>query len=180
MTKQTIHAFTSSYDGLSNKLINSATISYNGKEFKTNGAQWDTGATGTCISKQVVSDLGLIPIGMVNIRTPSGNKIVNEYRIDIKLQNENVVINDVYVTDSEIGDQGIDILIGMNIITLGDFSVSNYEGKTVFTFRIPSMATTDYVGLFNSKMQAKSNKIQPNDPCPCGSGQKYKRCCGKK
>ena len=23
-------------------------------------------------------------------------------------------------------------------------------------------------------------KVQPNDPCPCGSGKKYKMCCGKK
>ena len=23
-------------------------------------------------------------------------------------------------------------------------------------------------------------KIGPNDPCPCGSGKKYKKCCGKK
>ena len=23
-------------------------------------------------------------------------------------------------------------------------------------------------------------KIQPNDPCPCGSGRKYKQCCGRK
>lgn len=25
-----------------------------------------------------------------------------------------------------------------------------------------------------------SKKIQPNDPCPCGSGKKYKFCCGRK
>ena len=25
----------------------------------------------------------------------------------------------------------------------------------------------------------KKNKVGPNDPCPCGSGQKYKKCCGK-
>ncbi|HJV34059.1 YchJ family protein [Geomonas sp.] len=24
-----------------------------------------------------------------------------------------------------------------------------------------------------------SNKIGRNEPCPCGSGQKYKKCCGK-
>ena len=24
------------------------------------------------------------------------------------------------------------------------------------------------------------NKIYPNDPCPCGSGKKYKNCCGRK
>ena len=25
----------------------------------------------------------------------------------------------------------------------------------------------------------KDAKIYPNDPCPCGSGKKYKKCCGK-
>ena len=24
-----------------------------------------------------------------------------------------------------------------------------------------------------------THKIYPNDPCPCGSGKKYKKCCGK-
>lgn len=27
---------------------------------------------------------------------------------------------------------------------------------------------------------AGSRKIYPNEPCPCGSGMKYKRCCGKR
>ncbi len=26
----------------------------------------------------------------------------------------------------------------------------------------------------------KEKKVQPNDPCPCGSGKKYKYCCGRK
>ncbi|MCC8029266.1 MAG: SEC-C domain-containing protein [Lachnospiraceae bacterium] len=26
----------------------------------------------------------------------------------------------------------------------------------------------------------KPDKIYPNDPCPCGSGKKYKKCCGRK
>lgn len=25
----------------------------------------------------------------------------------------------------------------------------------------------------------KDAKIYPNDPCPCGSGKKYKKCCGR-
>ena len=25
----------------------------------------------------------------------------------------------------------------------------------------------------------KPKKIMPNDPCPCGSGKKYKKCCGR-
>lgn len=24
----------------------------------------------------------------------------------------------------------------------------------------------------------KGKKVGPNDPCPCGSGKKYKKCCG--
>ncbi len=27
-------------------------------------------------------------------------------------------------------------------------------------------------------VRRKTAKVQPNDPCPCGSGKKYKQCCG--
>ena len=30
---------------------------------------------------------------------------------------------------------------------------------------------------FNQARMAVSDKIGRNDPCPCGSGQKYKKCC---
>ena len=29
-------------------------------------------------------------------------------------------------------------------------------------------------------VQRAENKVYPNDPCPCGSGKKYKQCCGRK
>ena len=29
-------------------------------------------------------------------------------------------------------------------------------------------------------VKAANEKIGPNNPCPCGSGLKYKKCCGKK
>ena len=28
-------------------------------------------------------------------------------------------------------------------------------------------------------VRRQGHKIYPNDPCPCGSGKKYKKCCGK-
>jgi len=31
----------------------------------------------------------------------------------------------------------------------------------------------------NAPVKRSSKKIQPNDPCPCGSGRKYKQCCGR-
>ncbi|MBU0529011.1 zinc-dependent peptidase, partial [bacterium] len=38
--------------------------------------------------------------------------------------------------------------------------------------------------IFNQEMTSKvlkkkSKNIGRNDPCPCGSGEKFKRCCGK-
>ena len=35
------------------------------------------------------------------------------------------------------------------------------------------------MGLGGSAVRVEK-KIYPNDPCPCGSGKKYKKCCGKK
>ena len=31
----------------------------------------------------------------------------------------------------------------------------------------------------SSTTVVKNAKVYPNDPCPCGSGKKYKKCCGK-
>jgi preprotein translocase subunit SecA len=28
------------------------------------------------------------------------------------------------------------------------------------------------------KVKVAAHKVGRNDPCPCGSGKKYKRCCG--
>lgn len=37
-----------------------------------------------------------------------------------------------------------DIVIGMDVISQGDFAISNFEGKTIFTFRCPSVAKIDF------------------------------------
>ncbi len=31
----------------------------------------------------------------------------------------------------------------------------------------------------NGSVEVKTKKVYPNDPCPCGSGKKYKKCCGR-
>jgi len=39
---------------------------------------------------------------------------------------------------------------------------------------------TDLEILLNpSKTIIAEKKVGRNDPCPCGSGKKYKKCCGK-
>ena len=34
--------------------------------------------------------------------------------------------------------------------------------------------------LARKPVQRAAQKVYPNDPCPCGSGKKYKQCCGRK
>jgi preprotein translocase subunit SecA len=48
----------------------------------------------------------------------------------------------------------------------------NTEQQTVVTKSTPSSV------IVGQKPQ-KIGKIGRNDPCPCGSGKKYKKCCGK-
>lgn len=140
-------AFTTTHNGLSNTLKNDVTISYNGNSIVVK-ALWDTGATNSCISTEVASNLSLIPTGKRLTKTAGGTREANTYVVDVGLPN-NVNIPQLPVSDSTIGDQGIGMLIGMDIICMGDFSVSNHKGLTAFSFRMPSKQKTDYVEQIN-------------------------------
>lgn len=147
-------SFTVSYSGISRQLMSEVAIKYNEQTIKVQG-QWDTGATGSCLSHDVVKNLKLVPTGKKQVRTPSGSRIINTYIVDILLPN-NVLITECEVMDSEIGAQGIGALIGMDIISEGDFAVSNVNGKTVFTFQCPSKHRIDF-----SKMARIQQVIGP-------------------
>ena len=38
---------------------------------------------------------------------------------------------------------------------------------------------TDLEKMLNPPKPASSSKVGRNEPCPCGSGNKFKKCCGK-
>lgn len=106
-------------------------------------AVWDTGATSTSITPNVVSQCGLKPTGMINMSTANGMRRAETFIVNVALQN-GMVVEQVNVAVSELAP-GIDVLIGMDIITLGDFAITNRNGRTVFSFRVPSQAEYDYV-----------------------------------
>jgi hypothetical protein len=95
---------------------------------------WDTGATTSLITHKVFSELNLTPVDIVTVHGVNSSKRVPMVVFDLILPN-GIKISDVRATVSEI--RGVDMLIGMDIIQLGDFSISNFEEKTVFTFAIP-------------------------------------------
>lgn len=143
-------------------------------------ALWDTGATNTVITKRVAQALGLSQTGVALVHHAAGQSKKPKYIVNIMLPN-NVGIPFVEVTEGDL--MGEDVLIGMDIITKGDFAITNVGGRTTFSFRIPSVETIDYCNQQNHNIKqqplVKPKTPGRNDPCHCGSGKKYKQCCGK-
>ena len=110
-------------------------------------AIWDTGATGTVITRKVVRELNLLPIGKETVQTVGSGDKLDEYEADAFLVNiylpNKVEVIGVRVCELSIG--GSDVLIGMDIIAHGDFAITNYDGKTWWTFRVPSNEPIDFV-----------------------------------
>lgn len=120
-------------------------------------AIWDTGASGTVITQEVVNNLGLVPTGMSRVHTANGVADQYIYIVDIAL-NKDIILRDVTVTCASALSGGCNVLIGMDIITLGDFSITNKGGDICMSFRVPSMHEIDFCNKPNLRMNSNSNK----------------------
>lgn len=119
---------------------------------------WDTGATNTVISKKIVDEVGLQPSGQTIVNTANGPDTQNTYLVNLTLPMRFMFPN-LMVTEGKLA--GVDALIGMDIICLGDFSITNLKGNTVMNFRIPSMVEHDYVyegNKYNAIQARRMNK----------------------
>ena len=110
---------------------------------KAYSALWDTGSNISVISADLASKMRLEPVGTMNVETAGGKIIMNKYIISVSLPNH-LNIENIMISSGNLGE-GVDILIGMDIITLGDFSITNYNNKTIFSFRFPSVKEIDFV-----------------------------------
>jgi predicted aspartyl protease len=167
MQKRRTLAFTTKSDEYLRELSNEIFVSY-GSSTLSEGqrpnpikakAVWDTGATNTCISTRIAKSLNLIPISKTRISRVTGEETVNVYLVDIYLPNK-VIIPNVPVSEPP-SLNSCDILIGMDIINIGDFSITNANAKTWFSFRIPSSKDhIDYVKTANLENKLLEKKIK--------------------
>jgi len=175
-------SFTTKYSGHVNQLVNEVGVAIafddnNDRPASANmyKGHWDTGATNTLISDRVATECILKPLGFTQVQTPSGSHESPTFFVSVWLPNR-VVIQHVKVTQG-ILPGNVDLLIGMNIIGVGDFAVNNKDGFTSFSFRIPSMERVDYT------LHQQTLRMAPvfgrNELCPCGSGKKFMRCHGQ-
>lgn len=100
---------------------------------------WDTGAVCTAITASVARRLGLTPLGEVAVTTPAGTMMARRYFIELNIEGLDVTFRTVALECEELsGDGRIGMVIGMDIITKGDFLISNHDGKTRMSFRFPA------------------------------------------
>ena len=153
-----IKHFTLPYNGIVKQILTNATISFGGKS-RDCVALWDTGATGSCIDDNIAKELNLSVISKTEMYTPSTSKPeeANIYLADIKLPN-NVSVKNANVCGSKIGQQGIGLLVGMDIISKGDLAISNFNNRTIFSFRYPACDDINFVGEARYKDLIKNNK----------------------
>ncbi len=113
--------------------------------------------------------------------TPEVCNIINEYLYEI---------NEICDGDDELvyNINTITRLGGMNKNNMAEIkdefnlskSTSNkiYETVNKYKNKLPLWPCNGYNNLNNSKTVKNEKKIGRNEPCPCRSGKKYKKCCG--
>lgn len=144
-------------------------------------ALWDTGATRSVLSSSLVTALALPPVGTTKVNHAGGTGSSPTYLVNFMLPN-GVGIAGVLVTEFPAFAGSFESIIGMDIISRGDFALTHANGKSCMSFRIPACEEIDYVAVANKITFAGVGR---NDPCPCrrlrpdGSRRmKFKDCHG--
>lgn len=99
------------------------------------------------------------------------------YLVNFGLPNR-LLISGVLVSEFTSSAGQFEAIVGMDVITSGDLSLTHVGGKSCMSFRIPSIAENDFVRESNRRLFLGVGR---NDPCPCGAKRdgrplKYKHC----
>jgi predicted aspartyl protease len=99
-------------------------------------AMVDTGASGTVLTPSVVAQLGLQPVGVSQMSTPSTTAPVQTrlFNVDITFALNNVSVTGVVATEAPLGGQHIQCLIGRDILQHGVLVYIGYLNQFTLSF----------------------------------------------
>lgn len=99
-------------------------------------ALWDTGSTESLISEKIVKMIEPILKNKSKYVTRDVVIECETYAVSLSLSDE-ITFRDVLMKKADLSDKNVDIIIGMDIISRGDFEIRNYNNLIEFAFRIP-------------------------------------------
>ncbi len=106
----------------------------------------DTGATTTAVSDRLAAGLGLKAVAQCKVSAAGGVHISNVYSIDVLLRSM-VTFANIEATEF-VFDGKFDVILGMDVLMLGDLAITNADHKTVLSFRVPpDDRHIDYVAM---------------------------------
>jgi predicted aspartyl protease len=100
-------------------------------------AIWDTGATSTVISPEVAGKINLVAIDKLSVYGVNSHTEVDVSVISIILPN-GIILKDKRITICRL-PPAVDMLIGMDIILMGDLFICNAGNRTLFSYALPSL-----------------------------------------
>jgi len=80
--------------------------------------------------------------------------------------------------DAYLADGGSDMLVDIDVIAYGYYTLMGIEHPNLESWEKNALEMQDE-SLQTSVEEFDKKKVGRNDPCPCNSGKKYKKCCGK-
>lgn len=98
-------------------------------------AIWDSGATSSIITRKIINRLKLQPVGVCQVVGIHGTEYEYTYYVDLMIPGK-MTFKTLEVTEGDLED--VDVLIGMDVISQGDFCISNGNNETVVAFRSPA------------------------------------------
>ena len=158
-----IHSFTMTYGRICNRpetlcFVSAARLPEDGDAAPSMvkfNALWDTGATASVITQDVVTKLNLPPEGTTTVFHAQGSDKVPYYFVNLGLPNV-AEIAGVQVLQGTL--EGCDLLIGMDIINLGDFAITNKDGVTMLSFNMPSMNHINFATLLEETAATRKDQ----------------------
>ena len=126
--------YTMDYPEKQQRIITPVNIRTAGTIFQVD-AIWDTGASMSCISEEFARKYNLQPVSKGIGVTPAGNIDIVYYIVDV-LISQDIVIKNLYVAGFPLKRHDVNFLIGMDIISKGNFNIKNVDNKTAVTFEL--------------------------------------------
>jgi hypothetical protein len=105
-------------------------------------ALWDTGASHCFITASLARKLDLVPVRRTRVGHAKGSSTEDVYVINLHITPKYYV--EVEVTECQSDISSFDVIIGMEVISQGDFAITSKRGVVTFSFRLPSQTHIDF------------------------------------